>query len=285
MRWLKCSVWIIVLFLHTEHFILAQQVGPIEIPLGSSHPITEDSGLVQLIVATKAPMDRVEQVEQGVRIEKLSGKNSPLCGLSFKQGASSLFSFSMDLEVVQLTPPRTPGVQGLLVQFVLDRSPPEVFTVGIVRANRGDRGVLAYAGNEPKANDIQLTPLSFTNGRLIFSRESDKLRLSISELVGTADVPADFREIMRTTMGAEPLKEIRIVCQRQDGSKPTTEFLVKRLQFSGDEVYSQPAPKPPYWTADRIYSALFWLCVLFLILFAFLRAQQIKELFLKKFGS
>ena len=285
MYWLKSFVWTIALLLHAENFILAQEAGRIDLPLGSSHPITKDSGLVQLIIDPKASTDRVEQIEQGVRIEKLSGKNSPLCGLAFKQGASKVFSFFMDLEVVQLSPPRTAGVQGLLVQFVMDRSPQEVFTVGIVRTNRGDRGILTYAGNEPKANEIQVTPLSFTKGTLLFTRESDKLRISISESVGSTDGPANYREVMRATMGAEPLKEIRIVCQRQDGSKPTSEFIVKRLQFSGDEFYSQPAPKPPYWTAERVYSALFWLCVLVLIVFAVLRANQIKDWFLKKFAS
>ena len=268
-----------------SQLILAQQIKPLEITLGRNNPIQLGTSTVELLLDPKSSTDRVEQVEHGIEIEKITGKTSSPCGLVFKQGAKSIFTFSLELEVLQLSSPRTPGLQGLFVQFVLDRPPPNTTTFGLIGAGRGIRRFISYSGPEPKLNELQFEDTSFKKGTWLFSRESESIQLSVSEATATESMQTSFREIRRANSGPEPLKEIRIVCLRQDSAKPASEFLLKRLQFAGDEFYSQPAPKPPFWTATRIYSALFWICILVVVGYPIYRARQIKDWLVEKFSG
>jgi hypothetical protein len=268
-----------------SQFIHAQQIKPIEIPLGRNNPLQLGTSTVEILLDPKSSTDRVEQVEHGIEIEKITGKTSSPCGLVFKQGAKSIFTFSLELEVLQLSSPRTPGLQGLFVQFVLDRLPPNTTTFGLIGAGRGIRRFISYSGPEPKLNELQFEDTSFKKGTWLFSRESESIQLSVSEATATESMQTSFREIRRANSGPEPLKEIRIVCLRQDSAKPASEFLLKRLQFAGDEFYSQPAPKPPFWTATRIYSALFWICILVVVGYPIYRARQIKDWLVEKFSG
>ncbi len=231
---------------------------------------------VDFLTDAKATGDRVEQVDLGVQIEKVSGRANASCGIVLKQGAKDALTLSIELETVQLTSPRSPGLQGLMIQFVFDRPSPNVSTVGLVRTNKGEIGFVFFSDPEPKLNEIPFLATPFSKGTLHFKRESGELRFSIGETSGSESMPVSYREIRRIPIGTEPLKEVRMVVRRQDSAKPVSSFLLKRLRFFGDDYYAQPGPKPPYWTAKRIYSALFWTCVLFVIAFTISRAPKIK---------
>ena len=175
----------------------AQQIKPTEVDLGSSNPITAGSGSVVILVDEKSANDRVEQVEKGIRIEKLSGKTNSPCGIAFRKGAKDIYSFSLDLEVIKLTAPRTPGIQGLLVQFALGDPTQTTTTVGLNCNEKGERGFVSYSGTEPKPNEVQFTGMPFSKGTWLFKREGDHLKFSISETTESGSVPASFREIKR----------------------------------------------------------------------------------------
>jgi hypothetical protein len=262
----------------------AQPIKPMEIALGSSNPITAGSGPIVILADEKSASDRVVQVENGIRIEKLSGKTNTLCGISFKQGATDVFSFSLDLEVLKLPAPRTPGLQGLMVQFVFDDPAPTTTTVGLNCTAKGERGFVFYTGSEPKLTEAQFTGVPFSKGIWLFKREGSQLKFSISESMESGSLPASYREIKRVEIGTKSLKEIQIVCKRRDAAKPASEFMLKSIRFSGDAFYSQPVPKKPFWTAGRVYSALFWICVATVLGYTISRARQIKDWLLSKLG-
>lgn len=282
-----------------QSFLIAQEIKPLAIDLSQGNPISPE--LIEFVSDSNSTSDRVEQVEQGIRIQKLGGKGSTPCGIILKQTATSAFTLYVDLEVVQLSPPRTAGTQGLLVQFAFDSSEQQTFTVGLSSAGRnGERTFVFYSGADTQPDGYQFVTSSFSKGTWLIKREGDEFKLSISDSMESRNLPessdssaegregryfpTNFREIKRVSVGTAPLRQIQIVCRRQDSAKPISEFLLKKIRFSGDQFYSQPLPAIPFWTAAKVYSILFWLSVITVVVYAISRFQQIKAWVLEKLG-
>jgi hypothetical protein len=99
---------------------------------------------------------------------------------------------------------------------------------------------------DSRKQEYQTEPLSFSKGTWLIERKENELFVSINES------GASFREIKRMPCTTAPLRELQVLCTRQESGNSPTEFLLKRVQFVGDQFFSQPPPKPPFWNAWKI---------------------------------
>jgi hypothetical protein len=130
--------------------------------------------------------------------------------------------------------------------------------VGYV-ATRKYKNALCYTPNhtDTRKQTYVFQPESFTQGQLLIERKDQELFISIDESrVGS------FRLLKRIACTTAPIHEVQVWCTRQESGNSTAQYLLKRVQWIGDEYFSQPPPPPPFWTWGMVKAILFWSAML-----------------------
>jgi hypothetical protein len=114
---------------------------------------------------------------------------------------------------------------------------------------------------------------------MVLLKEGGLLLLKLGEDLNNTSGLTSYREIARIGTIKSPVKEIQVLCLKQDSSKPSSVFLVKKIVFVGDEYYSQPPKRPPFFTIALLMKLTIWGLVISGSSWGFYRLGKTKEWF------
>ncbi|MCU0718388.1 MAG: hypothetical protein MUC83_01695 [Pirellula sp.] len=255
-----------------------EEILPIEIVFDAAaqtHP------LIVLLDCESSKGDSAIFQSDGLKLEQSSGtKAAKSAGFTFKKSNQGAFQFSVQFEAQQLSAPKAQGAgHGLFVRIIPEQAAEKITTVGFGVSMKNERGFFWYEGLTPKPNQIQFAPANLTAGEMVLLKEGGLLLLQLRENLSKLSDLKSYREIARIDTIKSPVKEIQFLCLKQDSSKPSSVFLVKKLVFLGDEYYSQPPKRPPFFTVALLVKLSVWGLVISCGSWGFYRLGKTKEWF------
>lgn len=235
----------------------AKEVLPQEIRFSAD---SQANPLIEVLPSNQGKGDHVFFMTEGLKLEQASStKNDSPAGIVFKQSNQEAFHFSIQFDVLQLSAPKIPGFgHGLFVRVIPEQESDNVITIGYGVSQRNEKGFFWYAGLTPKPNEIQKVASTVSSGELLLLRDTETIRLLFGQAIGADGNAISYREMASISGLKGPVKEFQVLCLKQDSSKPNLEFLVKRLYFLGDDFYSQPPKRPPFFTAGGVFKFSLW---------------------------
>ena len=236
--------------------VSSQAAEIIDITLDAS---ARDNPLLEFLLPADESADQLEFDADWIRIKQFaeSGKKAANLGFILQATSQDHFLFELDFECPKLSPPKAGWGQGMLIRIVTEDANAPAMAVGYV-ANKQFKGALCFTPNhtDSRKQTFEFQPLSITKGTLLIERKQDELFVSIDESgVGS------FRLLKRAKCTPAAVKEIQVLCTRQESGNTPAEYLLKRVRWIGSSYFSQPPPSPPWVTWARI-KFIFWLGVL-----------------------
>lgn len=240
-------------------FLYAQEAvqPPSEIRLD---PTAKDDPRIEFLRPPAGSADTLELGPNGIVVKQGTdtGANANHLGFKLKSSAKTDFLMMLDFEVKSIQPPFSGWGQGILVRIVPEDAQLPAVAVGYA-ANENTPGAFCYSMNHTDAaeQNFQFEPMELTKGSWILERKNQQLILSIDESgIGS------YRMLKRIPCPEFPVKEIQVLCTRQNSGNTPAEYLLKRIQWIGDDYFGRPHPKPPFFTFQRVRSIAFWLAIL-----------------------
>jgi hypothetical protein len=239
----------------------ADEILPIEITFD---PAAQSNPLIELLACESSKGDSAIFQSDGLKLEQTSGtKASKPAGFTFKKSNQDAFQFSVYFETQQLAAPKAQGAgHGLFVRIIPEQAAERITSIGYGVSMKNEKGFFWYDGLNPKPNQIQFAPANLTSGEIVLLKEGGLLSLQLSESLDYSNNIKSYREIARIDTIKSPVKEIQVLNLKQDSSKPSSVFLVKKIVFVGDEYYSQPPKRPPFFTVALLVNLSIWGIVL-----------------------
>lgn len=256
----------------------AEEILPIEIKFDAA---AQSNPLIELLASESSKGDSAIFQSDGLKLEQTSGtKASQPAGFTFKKSNQDAFQFSVQFETKQLSAPKAQGAgHGLFIRIIPEQAAEKITSIGYGVSMKNERGFFWYDGLNPKPNQIQFVPANLTAGELVLLKEGGLLLLKLGEDLNNASGLTSYREIARIDTIKSPVKEIQVLCLKQDSSKPSSVFLVKKIVFVGDEYYSQPPKRPPFFTIALLMKLTIWGLVISGSSWGFYRLGKTKEWF------
>ncbi len=220
----------------------------------------QDDPRFEFLLPPVGSKDKLEFGSQGILIQQTAdaGKNAQHLGFELQANSKDHFLFQIDFECPQLAAPKTGWGQGLLIRFVTDDPQTPVLAVGYV-ATRKYKSALCYTADHtdsPKQS-YEFQPEVFKKGKMLIERKGAELFISIDE----SDV-GSYRLLKKVACTLAPIKAVHVWCTRQRSGNTPAQYLLKRVQWIGDSYFSQPPPRAPFVTWQRVRSLLFWSALL-----------------------
>ncbi len=224
-----------------------------DIPLDAA---TREDPRFKFLLPPAGSNDKLEFGAQGILVKQTSdaGRKAQHLGFELQVTSKDHFLFMLDFECPKLAAPKQGWGQGLLIRLVTEDPLTPVIAIGYV-ANRRYKSALCYAPNHTDSNkqSYEFQPESFKKGKLLIERKGGELFVSVDE----SDV-GSYRLLKRVACTLAPVKEMQVWCTRQPTGNTPAQYLLKRVQWIGDSYFSQPPPRPPLITWQRVKSLLFW---------------------------
>ena len=245
---LRGAGWLVltIVFLSPSHANSQEPISAIDIKLG---PDSRNDSRLELIQPPQGSTDSMELSTAGILIKQSNTSSSQSKAVGFKllAGSQTHFSFLLDFECLHLEQPKSGWGQGLLIRIVTEDPKAPVMAIGYVATKKMKNVFVSTMNHTNSQNqEFDLLPLTHTKGRWLVERQGNEL------IVARDESGFSFRQINRMQCTTAPVRELQVLCTRQDSGNMPAEFLLKSIRFAGDQFFDQPRPAPPVFTLDRL---------------------------------
>lgn len=212
-----------------------------EIPLDAQAQLDP---LIQFTLPTTDSPDKAIFTRSGLRViqrKDIAGKKSTVSGFKIPVNVDGDFEFSLDLKCVKMNHPEKGWGHGVMIRVILDDERQPVLVGGCITQENNGRALEARVLHEPgEKPDRVLQPVSFQQGTLTASRVGNEFVLTAAE----KGKPAV--EIARLPCSTAKLSGIHVWCSRLPKDNAEAEYLLQRVRFEGDELFTYETAPPSY---------------------------------------
>ncbi len=201
--------------------------------------------LLDVVLPPRTSPDTVKFLPNGILIRQVAdvqGKKTGVAGMKLHSNATGDFTFSLDFECKKLEKAKSGWGQGLMIRVMTDDPATPVMAFGCVANQQFDRGYVIQI-NHPQGTPQErfAGPLNFEKGTWTIQRIGSKLTLSVGK-------DRESAEILKTVQGTSAsLAGVHIWCTRQESGNSPAEYLLKRLRFESDSMFTYKVAPATFW--------------------------------------